>query len=80
MDDPEKGYPVTSCMGVYKANIQYDVSLDKRKFRIVVRVDLCNNEMIGYNWAPTASMRILKYFLADSSNHKSRLHLLDFIG
>ena len=27
MDDPEKGDPVTTCMYVYKANIQSDGSL-----------------------------------------------------
>ena len=40
MDNPEKGDPVTPCTNVYKANIQYDVSLDKLKLIIVVRVYL----------------------------------------
>ena len=35
--DPEKYEPVTPCMDVYKAKIQSDGSLDKIKFRIVVR-------------------------------------------
>ena len=35
-----KGEPVTPCMNVYKAKIQSDVSLDKVKFRIMVRVYL----------------------------------------
>ena len=29
MDDPEKGDPVTPCMYVYKANIQFDGILEK---------------------------------------------------
>ena len=29
MDEPKKGDPVTTCMDVYKANIQSDGSLDK---------------------------------------------------
>ena len=66
-------------MDVYKAKIQYDGSLDKPKLRIVVRGDLKNKEMIGDTWSPTASMRTLKYFLADAAKHKSRVHQIDFI-
>ena len=36
--------------------------------------------MVGDTWSPTAYMRNLKYFLADSAKHKSRVHKLDFIG
>ena len=36
--------------------------------------------MAGDTWSPIASMRNLKYFLADSAKHKSRVHQLDFIG
>ena len=53
---------------------------DKLKLRIVVRGDLKNKEMVGDTWSPTASMRTLKYFLADSAKHKARVHQLDFIG
>ena len=67
-------------MDVYKAKIQSDGSLDKLKLRIVVRGDFQNKEMVGYTWSPTASMRTLKYFLADTAKHKSRVHLLYFIG
>ena len=42
IEDPEKYEPVTPCMDVYKANIQYDGILDKLKLRIVVRGDLQN--------------------------------------
>ena len=56
MDDREKGNPVTPCMDVYNANIQSDESLENLKFIIVVRVDLNNKEIIGYNCTPTASM------------------------
>ena len=47
---------------------------------IVVRGDLQNKEMVGYNWSPTASMRTFKYFLTDAAKHKARVHQLDFIG
>ena len=36
--------------------------------------------MVGDTWSPTASMRTLKYFLADAAKHKARFHQLDFIG
>ena len=42
VEDPNKGEPVTPCMDVYKAKIQYDGSLDNLKLRIVVRRDLQN--------------------------------------
>ena len=67
-------------MYVYKAKIQSDGSLDKLKFRILVRGDLQNKEMVGNTWSPKSSMRTLKYFLADAAKHKSRVHQLDFIG
>ena len=37
MDEPEKGDTITSCMDVYKTNVQSDVSIDKLKFKIVAR-------------------------------------------
>ena len=37
VQDPDKGEPVTTCMDVYKEQIQYDGSLDKLKLIIVVR-------------------------------------------
>ena len=67
-------------MDVYKAKIQFDASLDKLIWRIVVRGDLQNKEMVGDTWSPTASMRTLKYFLADAAKHKAIVHQLDFIG
>ena len=36
--------------------------------------------MIGDTWSPKASMRTLKYFLADAAKHKEIVHQLDFIG
>ena len=36
--------------------------------------------MVGYTLSPTASMRTLKYFLADADKHKARVHQLYFIG
>ena len=67
-------------MDVYGAKIQYGGSLDRLKLRIVVRIDLNNNELFGDTWSPTASISTLKYFLADETKHKARVHQLDFIG
>ena len=66
--------------GCLQGKVQSDGSLDKLKLRIVVRGDLQNKEMIGDTWSSTASMRTLKYFLADPAKHKARVHQLDFIG
>ena len=80
IEEPKDGEPVTPCMDVYKEKLQSDGSLDKLKLRIEVKGDLKNKEMVGYNYSPTASMRTLKYFLADAEKHKARVHQLDFIG
>ena len=80
IEDKNESEPVTTCMDVYKANIQSDGSHDKLKLRIVVIRYLQNKEMVGDTWSPTASMRTLKYFLSDAAKHKARVHQLDFIG
>ena len=36
--------------------------------------------MVGDTWLPTASMRTLKYFLADATKRKAGVNQLDFIG
>ena len=79
VQDPEKSEPVATLIDVYKARINSDGSLDKLKLIIVVRGYLKNKELVGDTWSLTASMRTLKYFLADSVKHKARVHQLDFI-
>ena len=71
---------MTPCMDVYKAKIQYCGSLDKLKLRILVRGDMQNKELVGDTWSPIASMSNLKYFLADATKHKARVHKLYLIG
>ena len=71
---PEKDELVTPCMDVYKSKIQYNGSLDKLKLRIVVIGDMQNKELVENTWSPTASMRNFKYFLADVTKHKARVH------
>ena len=72
MDDPEKVGPVTPCIDVYKAKVQYDDSLEKLKLRIVAKGYFQKKEIIGDTWDPTESMRTLKYFSGYSDNYKAR--------
>ena len=58
-------------MDVYKVKIQFDGSLDKVKFIIMVRGDLQKKELVGDYWLPTASMRTLKYFKEYATKHKT---------
>ena len=74
IEDQNEGEPVNPCMDVYKPKIQSYGSLDKLKLIIVVKGDFQNKEMVGYTWSPTASMRTLKYFLADAAKYKARVH------
>ena len=67
-------------MDVYKAKAQSEGSIYKLKLRILVRGDMQNKELVGDTWSPTASMRTLKYLLADETKKKARVHRLDFIG
>ena len=67
-------------MDVYKENLESYGSLYKLKLRVVIRGDLYDKRVIGYIWSPTASMRTLKYLLADASKNKSRVHQFGFIG
>ena len=50
IEDQNESEPVTPCMDVYKAKIQYDGIIDKLKLRILVRGDLQNKEMVGDIW------------------------------
>ena len=79
VEDPEKDETVTPFIDIYIANIQSDVSLDKIKLIIVVRGYLHNKELVGDTWSTTASMRNLKYFLADATKHEAIFHKLYFI-
>ena len=60
--------------------MQSDGSLDELKSRIVIRGDMKKQELVGDTWSPTASMRNLKYFLADAAKNKARVRQLDCIG
>ena len=63
----------------YKEKIQSDGSIDKLKLIIVVIGYLNNKELVGDTWSPTASMRTLKYFLADDVKNKARVIIMIII-
>ena len=71
---PEKGEPVTPCMDVYKAKINYDGSLKQLKLGVMIRGDLQNKELVGDTWSPTDFMRTLRYLLVDAVKHNKRVH------
>ena len=73
LEDPDPEDAVTPCMDVYKVKIQSDGTIDKLKLRIVVRGDLQNKDVMGETWSPTASLRTVKFFLADAARHKARV-------
>ena len=64
--------------------IYYNYAPDGSKIVVLSYVDDCvywnTTEMVGDTWSPTASMRTLKYFIADAAKHKARVHQLYFIG
>ena len=74
VEDPEKHEPITPCMDVYKAKNQSDGSVDKLEFRTMVRGDHHNKKLVEDTCSPTAYMRNLKYFSADITKYKSRVH------
>ena len=46
----------------------------------MVRGDLQNKELVADTWPPTASLKTLKIFLADTTKHKAIVHQLYSIG
>ena len=66
--------------GCLKEKINSDGILNKIKLIIVVIGDLQNKELVRDTWSPTASMRTLKYLLADTAKQRSRVNQLGFIG
>ena len=67
-------------MDIYKAKIQSDRNLDKLKFRILVKGDLQNKELVRDTWSPAASMKTLIFFLDDTTKYKARVQQYNFIG
>ncbi|MGH7973945.1 MAG: reverse transcriptase domain-containing protein [bacterium] len=80
LQDPKADEKVTPCMDTYRAKLKSDGTLDKQKVRIVVRGDLQKQQSKEDTWSPTASVKLLKMFLAHAARMKCRVKQLDFIG
>ena len=80
-DTNEKALPADEVIPVkcaFKAKLNSYGGLDKLKARICVRGDMQIKDIMN-NWSPTASVRLLKCFLADAIRHESSIYQLDFI-
>ena len=80
-DTAERALPADEVIPVkcaFKANLNSYGGLDKLKARICVRGDMQIKDLIN-NWSPTASVRLLKCFLADAIQNKAIIYQLDFI-
>jgi hypothetical protein len=77
-DRPAPGEQVIPLMWTFKAKINSKGYLDKCKARIVVRGDL-ERHVDSNTWSPTASMRLLKCFMADAVKNGRKVKQLDFI-
>ena len=80
-DTSEKALPADEVIPVkcaFKAKLNSYGGLDKLKARICVRGDMQIKDLIN-NWSPTASVRLLKCFLADAIQNQAIIYQLDFI-
>ena len=62
----------------FKTKLNSYGGLDKLKTTIYLRGDMQIKETFN-NWSPTASTRLLKCFLADTIQNRSKIYQLDFI-
>ena len=65
---------------VYKTKVNADGSLNKLKARVVVRGDLQKLRPGENTWSPTASMRLLKTFVASATQEGKEIKQVDFIA
>ena len=80
-DTNEKALPANEVFPVkcaFKAKLNSYGGLDKLKARVCVRGNMQIIDTMN-NWSPTASVHLLKCFLADAIYHKSPIYQLDFI-
>ena len=73
----EQVLPIKTC---FKAKLNGDGSLNKLKTRIVVRGDLQKLRPGENTWSPTASMRLLKTFVAAAAQEGKEIKQVDFIA
>ena len=79
-DVPLSGEQVLPVKTVFKTKINADGSLNKLKTRIVVRGDLQKLRPGENAWSPTASMRLLKTFVASAAQEGKEIKQVDFVA
>ena len=67
-------------MCVFKVKRGSQGEVTRRKTRAVVRGDLQRKSEEHNTWAPAASMRLVKYFIAQAAKHGMRVRQIDFIA
>ena len=80
-DTNERALPADEVIPVkcaFKTKLNAYGGLDKLKARICLRGDMQVKDQIN-NWSPTASVRLLKCFLADAIANHAKIYQLDFI-
>ena len=80
-DTNERALPADEVIPVkcaFKTKLNAYGGLDKLKARICIRGDMQIKDQIN-NWSPTASVCLLKCFLADAIANQTKIFQLDFI-
>ena len=80
-DTTEKALPADEVIPVkcaFKTKLNAYGGLDKLKARICICGDMQIKDVVN-NWSPTASVRLLKCFLADAIRNSTTVYQLDFI-
>jgi hypothetical protein len=79
-DMPTPGEQVIPLKTVFKTKINADGSVNKLKARIVARGDLQKLKPGEDTWSPTASIRLLKAFVACAAQEGKEIKQIDFIA
>ena len=75
-----RGEPVVPCKAVHKTKLRSDGMIDKLKVRIAICGNFDHGARDEDNWAPLASFRLIKIFLAEAARRKRRIYQADFVG
>ena len=77
---PEPDEQVVPTTDLFRAKLKSDGTIDKLKVRIAARGDLDKGSVTENNWAPLASLRLVKIFLADAARDGNRIFQIDFVA
>ena len=75
-----KGEEILPIKAVHRAKLRSDGLIEKLKTRIAICGNFDTGSMGEDNWAPLASFRLLKLFLADAARRKRRIYQCDYVG